>query len=520
MAKHHFFQLGPLALDMPPVLAHDYQYEWVEDDLTYEPDEDIPLFKSGKLNQPFRNNWFLIGRGAAILNDLDRLATLPANLIILDSGAIVPDEAQHILDLKQAHNVDFDDGEHLRDILEHDCYDGQQGLGLNPDNVSVSQSFTGDVRLDGHKTITVEGHFDDQAKPVLNWRTSTWDLYDTYFDVLPEIEVSGDVTAWFEVILISSRDRGDMQRLTLDAEHFREGLSVYTGNADQIMQVRLFAQGTGKISVGKIHVRISRNGFGELFPNGQRLVDTTDRNSELLAYFDAGDMKPPLMVYFSGYRTAEGFEANFLMQYFKSPFMIIGDPRLEGGAFYLGSDNLEQQVVDAIQEKLDALGFTHDQLVLSGLSMGTTGALYYSARLQPHAVVVGKPLVNLGNIAGNERINRPHGFPTSFDLMLNNDKSVSKAGVEEMNKRFWDRFKAGQVSDTLYVLAYMLDDDYDGTAFPDLFRYLTSTFQGIRIWHKGLVGRHNDDTPGITNWFMRQILLIYAHDFGRVAEEG
>ncbi len=35
-------------------------------------------------------------------------------------------------------------------------------------------------------------------------------------------------------------------------------------------------------------------------------------------------MKPPLNVYFSGYRTAEGFEGYYMMKRMNAPFFMIG----------------------------------------------------------------------------------------------------------------------------------------------------------------------------------------------------
>ena len=64
------------------------------------------------------------------------------------------------------------------------------------------------------------------------------------------------------------------------------------------------------------------------------------------------------------------------------------DPRLVGGAFYRGPE-LEEVLVKEIQEKLDLLGFSNKELVLSGLSMGTYASFYYGAQLEPHAIVVG-----------------------------------------------------------------------------------------------------------------------------------
>ena len=38
--------------------------------------------------------------------------------------------------------------------------------------------------------------------------------------------------------------------------------------------------------------------------------------------------------------------------------------------------------------------------------MGSFGALYYSGKLKPKAIIVGKPLVNMGTIAANMRLVR------------------------------------------------------------------------------------------------------------------
>lgn len=98
--------------------------------------------------------------------------------------------------------------------------------------------------------------------------------------------------------------------------------------------------------------------------------------------------------------------------------MLIADPRLEGGNFYLGSKAFEQKIVETIQDKLKLLGFTSADLILSGLSMGTFGALYYASDLRPNSVIIGKPLANIGTIALNERVLRPNGFPTSLDMLF------------------------------------------------------------------------------------------------------
>lgn len=250
-------------------------------------------------------------------------------------------------------------------------------------------------------------------------------------------------------------------------------------------------------------------------PGGVRVVDHARMNTELLVYFNPGDLKPPLNVYFSGYRTAEGFEGAFMMQGLGTPFLLIGDPRLEGGGFYMGSAQLEADLVKTINGYLDRLGFSHDQLILSGLSMGTYGALYYAAKLTPYAVVVGKPLVNLGTMADNERINRPSGFPTSLDNLLWHVGRADSRGVTTLNRHFWTQFNTGEFENTTFAIAYMKEDDYDPTAFQELFRTLKNRFPNIKLVYKGLTGRHNDDTNGIVKWFLDQYRDLIHTGFNR-----
>lgn len=61
--------------------------------------------------------------------------------------------------------------------------------------------------------------------------------------------------------------------------------------------------------------------------------------------------------------------------------------------------------------------------------MGTFGSLYFGSKLSPHALILAKPLTELGVVAENERLLRPGGFPTSLDLLLKNYGSLSKKSV-------------------------------------------------------------------------------------------
>ena len=187
-----------------------------------------------------------------------------------------------------------------------------------------------------------------------------------------------------------------------------------------------------------------------------------------------------------------------MMKNMGAPFILFSDPRLEGGCFYLGSPELEKKIQDFIDYHLQSLGFSPKELNFSGLSMGTYGALYYGASYSPHAILAGKPIVNLGDVAANLKFKRPDEFGTSLDMM---------------HKRFWDRFGQAELKDTLLALAYMRDDDYDQKAYSDILEALYH--QPVRIISSSRPGRHNDATESIIEWFLTQYKEIMERDFGR-----
>ena len=63
----------------------------------------------------------------------------------------------------------------------------------------------------------------------------------------------------------------------------------------------------------------------------------------------------------------------------------------------------------------------------------------------------------------------------------------------------------------------MIEDDYDNTAYRDLLDNLKDS--GVQIYGKGLHGRHNDDTAGITSWFVSQYKKIIENEFHKKSEQ-
>ncbi|MFP4924090.1 accessory Sec system protein Asp2, partial [Staphylococcus pseudintermedius] len=184
---------------------------------------------------------------------------------------------------------------------------------------------------------------------------------------------------------------------------------------------------------------------------------------------------------------------------------------------YLGNDAFENQIKKVIQDTLEWLGFKEDEMIMSGLSMGSFGALYYGAQLNPAAIVVGKPLVNIGGIAENMRLMRPEDFGTALDILLTNERGLDDEAIERLNQKFWTTLNQNQIDQTLFAISYMEHDDYDLYAFQNLLSALSR--QGARVMSRSTPGRHNDDTPTITSWFSHFYFMIMESQFGRVRDE-
>ena len=68
-----------------------------------------------------------------------------------------------------------------------------------------------------------------------------------------------------------------------------------------------------------------------------------------------------------------------MMKNLGCPFLLFSDPRLQGGAFYLGSDELENKVKQTIQYYLDYLGLTSKDLILSA----SLWELFHPSTMEP-----------------------------------------------------------------------------------------------------------------------------------------
>ena len=65
----------------------------------------------------------------------------------------------------------------------------------------------------------------------------------------------------------------------------------------------------------------------------------------------------------------ENFQGYNLNRKLGCPFLLLEEHRLMGGSFYAGTREYEKLVVAVIKKYMEELGFSSDQVILSGLSM-------------------------------------------------------------------------------------------------------------------------------------------------------
>lgn len=516
-----FLHVGaaPMPDEFIEKLKPDYRYFFNTDD-DFEPNPDHPLFnpETGRFDFRYSLGLVLIDKTCPWLNEPEKLAAMQSGQVIIEKGLyeVTSPEATRILKLKNATEFDLNDIDFLVHDLKLYFFGGQDGGALSYHDVTVSPSFKGSYRMVGRAFRELEGDFGEEWQNVAFMEEQPWippHMGDTlYF----EFETFDDAELMVRCELYDPQTYTHQKTLELSGEDLKQKVFDIAGEkTGWYVQINYYARGTGRVRLGTAHLRRSRGKYGEFFVGGSRVVSKSGMNDAVDVYFDAGDMKPPLNVYFSGYRSKESFEGNWIMRGMHSPFILISDNRLEGGCFYMGSDSLEEGVTAYIQDALDRLGFTNDDLILAGLSMGTFGALYYAAKTKPHAVVIGKPLVNVGNIAKNIRLDRPGDWPTSLDMVAYLEGELSQGAIDRVNEHFWRTFRAGDMSMTKFVIAYMLQDDYDHDGFTAVRDYLKERYQTVPILSKGFIGRHNDDTAGVVSYFLSEYQHILTEDFGR-----
>ncbi len=358
----------------------------------------------------------------------------------------------------------------------------------------------------------MEGNFGASFQTVLSWKKNvTIDAGKTML-FWPEFRKTEGVQLRFRLYLRRcDATAGMVSADILDTDNLTEAVVIPAGKWRRRLSIALQLKGKGELELGSLHVREQIPDGAAFLPGSLRRTDAN--REELFTYFNPMDRKAPLTVYFSGRRPQEGFDGVELMWEKRMPFLLIADPRCGGSCCYLGSEQYEEAVELRIRGAMDQLELTEDQVIVIGDSMGAVGALYYGARIHPGAMVLGRPVVNLGTMAERERIRRPGGFPGSLDLLQKLTGDVTEESAEQLNDRMWKQIAQGNFAETEMAIGYMEEDDYDPKAYLDLLHHLRG--QHCRIYGKSFSGRHNDNQEAVREWLRLQYDRLLEERYGR-----
>lgn len=398
--------------------------------------------------------------------------------------------------------------------LEKNFYFGQTGIRVSPTNLVINR---------GNFPIF---EFVDAYHLKIDVATDNWQNVGTY-KTTPYYDPGKQLSLWLECtqdpnletrLVVYDMEGAADQQFVLPVTSNQQEMVVPMGVTDyaRFIGVTIQVRGRGTMEIGTFHYRWTRNGFGNYIAGGQKIVNS-ENNEEVAYYLNPGDLKPPLFVYFAGARSQEGFEAYPLFRYTGKPALLFTDPRMQMGQFYTG-DYFQEKIKEVIEKTVKELGFTMQDVVTTGLSMGSYPALKLGAKLGVHAIICGKQLANLGYMAERAPRERPYGFDTGLDVASRNATDMSPEALKAIDYKFWDEFNHTDLTNTKLFIIYMLDDDYDDQAVKKL-KESPAIINGIEFVPKGFPGRHNDDTATVSQLFVDRIYDMIDNDFGKEKAE-
>ncbi|WP_345751018.1 accessory Sec system protein Asp2 [Microbacterium rhizophilus] len=436
----------------------------------------------------------------AELQAIDSLISPHALLVDDRLETALADEHRRFLVRKAARFRDMAGREELVAQLSRQYFARPFGQKLEIRSAEVAPFHRSGARYEGNSYLATDIEHDGDFRQLMMWKENI--LYENHraLELWPEYVKDDGCEIEFVVQLIQS---GTSDVIAFHRSYSEAELAepiLISHESSGYLSCSVFARGRGQVKVGPVHYRHSREGAGHFLPGGRRIVDS--RREELFTYFHPGDLTPPLNIYFAGYRPAEGFEGYFMMAGLGHPFLLITDPRLEGGRFYLASDELEGRLHEVIREHIDALGFREEDVIFSGLSMGSFGALYHGSQFRSHAIIAGKPIIDLGYVAERGRLVRPKEFLTIFDI-VNFWSKADPGSADAFTRELIDRWRGDPgFGDTKILMSYMQQDDYDDAAYYTLLE--SQTGKPTTVIARGYQGRHNDDSASIVTWFVNQ----------------
>lgn len=382
-------------------------------------------------------------------------------------------------------------------------------------NLAVSPYFSGSVKWVGNYNVTLAGEFGEKFSQIAFWRNNILMQKGQVIDLWLEYYKSPGVSVSLIVTQFVGGSAADiLSRQEYNEEELEKVIRIESERMNSYLFFSLSAKGSGELQIIALHDRHSRGKHGYFLPGGERYV--TSEREEVFCYFDPRDMRPPLNVFFGGWEIVENFQGYNLNRKLGCPFLLLEEHRLMGGSFYAGTKEYEKLVVNVIKKYMKELGFSSDQVILSGLSMGAYASMYYGCDIKPHALILMKPLAGIGNVAANEKYSRPGGYPTSLDVLKYLGGGLDKNAIEGLNDKFWNKFDCADWGKSKFIITYMIEDDFESGVYDALISHLHSA--GVQVYGKGIHGRHGDSQTATANWFSRQFKKMLKEDFSEREE--
>lgn len=377
-------------------------------------------------------------------------------------------------------------------------------------HLSISRYFSGSIEWNGNYNVTLTGEFGEKFSQIVFWRNNVPMQKGQVIDLWLEYQRSPGVSVSLTVTQFAGGSVSEiLNRWEFDETQLEQVIRIGSERMNSYLFFSLSAKGGGELKVIALHDRNSRGTHGHFLPGGERYV--TSEREEIFCYFDPRDLKPPLNVFFGGWEIVENFQGYNLNRKLGCPFLLLEEHRLMGGSFYAGTREYEKLVVAVIKKYMEELGFSSDQVILSGLSMGAFASMYYGCEIKPHALILMKPLAGIGNVAANEKYSRPGGYPTSLDVLRYLGGSLREEDAGRLNDKFWKKFDGADWGKTKFIITYMIEDDFESGVYDAIISHLHS--EGVQVYGKGLHGRHGDSQTATANWFSTQFKKLLKEDF-------
>ncbi len=398
----------------------------------------------------------------------------------------------------------FMDPVHVEDVISdvrYRYYRKNKGTRLLPEDMENNDP-TVEMTCIGDVEVRLRGDYGDFYKPVITLRRNPFLSAGDIWEFWPEYSLDEGVDIYFRIRLYAADTPDELlQEWVFQGPQLQSTMYLMNGNGDGNLSVTCFLRGKGTAHLGTIHLRRSRVGSGYFLPGGQRIW--MHNREELFYQVVPGQHHGPLLVYFGGYNVEEGFHGYEALLEMGCPTLLLSDPRLKGGCFYLGNEEYESTVLALIRDIQDQFGLPHEQVVFAGQSMGAYAALYYAAQIRPGALVLGRPIANLGSAAALTRTIRPGVFRNAQDVLLKIQGAAGPSYEKDLDQRLWTILDQSDLTDTEVAVCYMEQDDYDPTAFTNLREHLEK--RGAWVFGKGMVGRHDDRAEAVTFWMNGQL---------------